>query len=147
MNLSQARLSTLFQATFISKSEATSIQLIRYLCVGGIAAAIDFGTFMMLTIFFDQHYIFSQTMAFIAGISTNYTLSTLWIFESRHHRLIETSLFLLTGVIGLLLSYACLWLFIDIFSMLWYENAVAKILTTALVLLWNFSSRKWLVFK
>lgn len=147
MNLSREYLQSQFAALFLLKSKGTSIQLLRYLFVGGIAALVDFSGFMIMTTVFETHYLFAQTVGFIAGITTNYTLSTLWIFESRHKRLTETSLFLATGLIGLLLSCALLWLFIDILGITWYENAVAKLISIGLVLIWNFSSRKWFVFQ
>lgn len=136
----------LSERLFLLKSNVTAVQIFRYLLVGGIAAIIDFGIFMLVTTVYDQHYILAQTAGFTAGIATNYTLSRLWIFESRYNRITETSLFLLTGLIGLLFSYFLLWLLIDVFHILWYGNGVAKILTILLVLLWNFSSRKWFVF-
>lgn len=147
MNLSREYLQSQFTALFLLKSRETSIQLLRYLFVGGIAALVDFSGFMVMTTALEAHYLLAQTIGFIAGITTNYTLSSLWIFESRHKRLIETSLFLATGLIGLLLSYTLLWLLIDILEITWFENAVAKLMTIGVVLLWNFSSRKWFVFQ
>lgn len=132
---------------FLTKSETTSIQFFRYLFVGGFAALVDFGIFMLMVAVFYQHYLIAQTFGFIIGISTNYILSTVWIFRSRYARLTESSLFLVTGLVGLLLSYIFLWLLIDILEMTWYENAFAKLLTIFLVLIWNFSSRKWFVFQ
>lgn len=136
-----------FSELLLIKSETTSIQLFRYLFVGGLAAGVDFMSFMLMSATFHQHYLFAQTIGFVTGITTNYILSTLWIFKSRYTRLIETSLFLFTGLIGLLLSYLLLWFFIDILGMTWFENAIAKLFTIFLVLLWNFSSRKWFVFQ
>lgn len=132
---------------FLIKSETTSIQFFRYLFVGGFAALVDFGFFMLMGVVFHQHYLVAQTFGFITGITTNYMLSTVWIFRSRYARLTESGLFLVTGLIGLLLSYFLLWLLIDILEITWYENALAKLLTIFLVLIWNFSSRKWFVFQ
>jgi putative flippase GtrA len=131
----------------IKKAERTKIQLFRYVIVGGIAAVIDTGVFMLFSSGVGMHYIAAQTAGFIAGITANYLLSTLWIFERSRGRTSEISLFLATGVIGLLLSYALLWLLIDILSFTLFGNLAAKIATVGIVFIWNFGSRKLFVFK
>lgn len=131
---------------FAGKTSRTRIQFFRYVFVGGISAVIDTGVFMLLTVSADAHYILAQTFGFIAGITTNYLLSISWIFERSRSVLPETGLFLATGLVGLLLSYLLLYVFIDILGMTAFENMVAKLLTIAIVLAWNFTSRKFLVF-
>lgn len=136
-----------FSTLFLKKTSRIRIQLLRYLFVGGIAALIDTGVFIFFTVRFDSHYLIAQTFGFIAGITANYLLSIAWIFKQSRQILPEVGLFLITGIIGLFLSYLLLFIFIDILHITAFENIAAKILTIALVLIWNFTSRKFFVFK
>ena len=131
---------------FLEKSTKTHLQFFRYALVGALCAIFDTGVFLLVTTLFDGHYLVAQTLGFLIGISLNYILSITFVFERKRDRLPETSLFLLTGIIGLFLSYFFLWLFIDIFSLTQFENLIAKLLTIIIVLGWNFSSRKLLIF-
>ncbi len=142
----RARLVSKYSFLFVGKTSRTRIQLLRYLFVGGISAVIDTGVFMLLTVSADAHYILAQTFGFIAGITTNYLLSISWIFERSRKILPETGLFLATGLVGLFLSYLLLFLLIDVLGLTAFENMAAKLLTIAIVLAWNFTSRKFLVF-
>jgi|SRR6185369_902970 len=131
---------------FLEKTNKTYIQLLRYTFVGGISTILDTAVFMVSTVFLNAHYLVAQTFGFLAGISLNYFLSISFIFESKRSRLTEITLFLITGLIGLILSYILLWFFIDILSITTYENLLAKLLTIVIVLGWNFTSRKLFIF-
>lgn len=132
---------------FFGKTSRTHIQIFRYLFVGGISAVVDTSIFAIFVIPLNTHYLVAQTFGFLAGITTNYLLSISWVFERSRRSLSETSLFLATGIIGLLLSYLLLWIFIDILRLTAFENMAAKLLTITLVFIWNFTSRKILVFQ
>lgn len=131
---------------FFEKTSKTHLQLFRYIIVGAICALFDTGIFMIFTTLLDAHYLVAQTLGFLVGISLNYFLSITFVFQSKRKRLPETTLFLLTGIIGLLISYFFLWLLIDILALTAFENLIAKLLTIIIVLGWNFTSRKVLIF-
>lgn len=123
----------------------TFIQFLRYSCVGGIAFVIDFGSLYILTEYAGFYYIVSATISFLLGLVINYVLSTIWVFaESRFNkRLAEFLIFAIIGLIGLGLNNLFLYIFTDKLN-LYYM--VSKLITAALVMLWNFFARKIILF-
>lgn len=122
------------------------IQLFRYLFVGGFSFLVDYGLLFVLTEYAHLHYLVSATISFTAGLVTNYFLSTLWIF--RHSKLkskmIEFIIFSIIGVVGLGLNNLLLYAFTD---HLHIHYMLSKLITAAIVMLWNFFGRKLILFK
>jgi putative flippase GtrA len=121
------------------------LQLIRYGFVGSFAFLVDFGTLAFLTEFFHIHYLVSAGIAFILGLIINYYLSVKWVFNSRamENRWLEFLLFSLIGLVGLGLNELFLWLLTDI---MFIYYLLSKIITTFIVLFWNFFARKVVLF-
>ncbi len=130
----------------VQSSHATHIQFFRYGVVGVVAMLVDMSVFYYANTLLEWHYVVAQTIAFLCGIAINYVLSILWVFTSKHSRAREMIGFFVIGVGGLLLSYLCLFLFIDMLHVHQLDNMVAKALTTVIVFLWNFGMRKRYVF-
>lgn len=121
------------------------IQFIRYLIVGGVAFAFDFGSLWFLTAGLHVHYLISAAAAFLIGMLVNYLLSVFWIFRLERFRSVsgEFALFGLIGLLGLGINELGMWLLTGRCSL---DFRISKLATTFLVLLWNFSARKCLVF-
>ena len=121
-------------------------QLFRYTIVGGFAFIIDFGSLVLLTSVFHVYYLYSAAIAFMLGLSTNYSLSITWVFSTRSlsNRYAEFAIFAWTGIIGLGLNEFFMWLFTDIGHQ---HYVVSKIVSTFLVFSWNFLSRKFILFR
>jgi putative flippase GtrA len=134
-----------FQNIFRGKTDNTLLQLFRYTLVGGFAFLIDFGVLFALTEYLNLHYLVSAAIAFIAGLSVNYYLSTKWVFARRAfgNRIVEFTLFAFIGIIGLGLNELFMWIFTDILLIFYL---VSKIITTIIIYLWNFSARKFILF-
>ena len=128
------------------KDEDLHIQFFRYTIVGGIAYIVDFGSLYLLTEFGGLHYLLSAMIAFILGLITNYSLSIIWVFARRRVTKVqlEFTIFTLIGVVGLVLTELFMWLFTGIFGIFYL---ISKILTGAIVYLWNFSARKFILFR
>ncbi|WP_456087521.1 GtrA family protein [Parabacteroides sp.] len=134
----------LLNRLFVYKTNNLLIQLIRYTIVGGLAFIVDFGLLFILTEYFGLHYIASATCSFLAGLLVNYYISTAWIFESTiKSKQIEFTLFALIGVVGLGLNDLLIWIFTEKCHIYYMFS---KLITAALVYLWNFLGRKYLVF-
>jgi len=127
------------------KTDNLYMQLFRYAIVGGVAFVFDFLTLFMLTEYCNVHYLFSAAIGFFVGLITNYVLSIFWVFEKRRisSNYVEFFLFSLIGLIGLALNEVFIWSFTEIIGIyyLW-----SKIISTALVYLWNFLLRKFTLF-
>jgi len=102
-------------------------------------------TLFILTEYANFYYLVSAAIAFLIGLTTNYLLSILWVFENRSvsSKYIEFFLFFLVGLIGLALNELFIWSFTEIIGIYYLYS---KILSTILVYLWNFSIRKLLLF-
>ena len=129
----------------LSKSDKTSIQLLRYGIVGGIAYSVDFGFLFFLTEFIKIHYLVSAAIAFILGLLTNYVLSILWVFPKRTlaDKRIEFLIFSIIGLIGLGLNEVIIWFFTELVH---FHYLISKIFSTVVVFLWNFLARKKILF-
>ena len=132
------------QKIFVGKSDNFRIQLLRYIFVGGLAAIVDMFLLFVLTDWAKLHYLISAIIAFVAGLVVNYLLSRLWIFKSIFSLSKEFIIFAIIGIIGLGLNELLLYLFVDVIG-LWYM--AAKLISIALVLIWNFLARRRFAFK
>ncbi len=75
-----------------------------------------------------------------------YILSNLWVFSQR--KMVDSparefTVFALIGFAGLGLTQFFMWSFVEGFSLPVY---LAKLITMALVLCWNFGARKWILY-
>jgi len=134
-----------FRKLFVEETSNTFIQFFRYLFVGGTAFVVDYGLLYVLTEYAGLHYLLSATISFIAGLVVNYLLSTWWIFRKSklQNKWAEFLVFAIIGVVGLLLNNLFMYVFTDLFHI---HYMVSKLITTALVMIWNFAGRKYILF-
>lgn len=120
-------------------------EFIRYAAVGGIAFVVDFFLLGFLTEWCGLHYLVSATIAFVAGLTVNYTLCLLWVFSYRNlnDKRLEFILFSVVGLGGLVLTYILMAVLTPVLhgQYLW-----AKAIAACFVLLWNFVLRRQLLF-
>ncbi len=123
------------------------IQAFRYLISGGTAFLVDTALLAILTEFFGQEYLLLWTgIAFAAGLVVTYLFSILWVFDNRSmkSRTAEVTVFVLIGLIGLGLTELLMWLLAQRAGL---HYLLSKIVTTALVFVWNFAAKKLLLFR
>ncbi len=130
---------------FKKRSSNVILQLFRYTLVGGLAFSIDFGTLFIFTEYFHVYYLVSAGIGFLCGLTVNYILSVIWVFNKRtlESRLFEFLLFSFIGIVGLGLNEIFMWILTD-FLMIYY--LISKVITTIIVYLWNFFARKYILF-
>ncbi len=138
-------MSSIIDKLFRDKTNSTIIQLFRYAFVGGIAFFADYGVMVFLTEFFGIYHIISASIGFIVGLTVNYLLSIIWVFDvsTKKNKWAEFSIFTLIGIIGLILNAGIIYLFSDIIGL---DYKISKLISTALVFLWNFFARKIILF-
>ena len=136
----------LFKRLFYGTTDRLLVQFVRYFFVGGFAFVVDFGLLYILTEYAGLHYLLSATLWFISGLLVNYIISCIWVFSNSKfkNRLVEFLFFAAIGVMGLLLNDALIWLFTDCIGT---HYMFSKIVAAAIVYLWNFFARKYLVFR
>ncbi len=126
--------------------QSLPLSFFTYFIVGGLAAVVDIGGFMLLTGPFGVPWFWAALASFVVSATVNYLLSIAFVFESgvrfrRHH---EFALVLLVSVIGLAFNEAALWLMITGAGL---ARLPAKVIATGVVFLWNYSARQHFIFR
>jgi putative flippase GtrA len=129
----------------IDKTNNVFIQLLRYLFAGGVAFGVDMSILWLLTEHLHIHYLISTVISFLFGLITSYLISILWVFDEKRiqNRTIEITIFGIIGGVGLLLTSFFMWMFT---SVLLIYYIYSKIITTAIVFIWNFIAKKKILF-
>ena len=130
-------------AVLFEKTQSTPLQFLRYIFVGGGAAAVDTGTLYLLYARFGVHHLGAAAVGFLLGLLLNYFISILWVFQSRGNFKQEFLLFALIGLGGLGWTELILWASVDVARI---SVLFGKGLALGLVLIWNFWLRKKFVF-
>lgn len=57
-------------------------QIVRFVLTGGLAAVVDFGVLLILTVGFGVEEALAKTVSFILGTTTAYLLNRRWTFQA-----------------------------------------------------------------
>lgn len=130
----------------VNPTSRLTVQFLRYTVVGGLAFLVDFCVLVLLTSTAGMHYLLSAAVAFMAGLTTNYVLSTVWVFQKRvfSDPRLEFLLFTGIGLIGLGFTEVLMWLLTDTVGL---HYVFSKLVSTIVVFLWNFLARRFLLFR
>lgn len=119
-------------------------EFFRYCIVGGLAFLIDFGILVLLTEVSKLDYKLSAICGFVAGLIVNYILSKVFVFKQEVKKEVKAFIiFSFVGVVGLGLTELGMWLGSDVWK---FDYRIAKVAMTGVVLIWNYTGRKILVF-
>jgi putative flippase GtrA len=101
---------------------------------------------MLLTKAFGVGYLEAAAAGFLSGLALIYLLSIRYVFEGRRARAprVEMLGFLVTGVVGLMLTEALMRLFVGELGL---SLTLAKAATAGFVFMFNFITRRGLLFK
>lgn len=144
------------QQLLIHKNNSLFVQFFRSIFVGGFASVVDLAVFYVLAIMLYLHPNLATTISFIFGLLTNYYLSQIWVFHyTPQSRTKSFTLFTVIALVGLGLNNLLLYIMInyhilkDLFKI---DNGdtitmLAKIIATFIVFVWNFSARKYFIFR
>lgn len=122
-------------------------QVLKFGVVGVLAFGIDYGVLMLLSQVFGMNAVLSAGISFCVSVVFNYVASMRFVFTHRDDmsRSREFVIFIVLSTIGLVINELVMWA-----GTLWLgESALAvtavKVFATAVVMVWNFVSRKkWL---
>lgn len=128
--------------------------MLRFSIVGGIAFVFDWGILMLVLrfVFGGVESNFSMTIAtaagFIVGVTVNYILSVLFVFKSARQGKGKDAksvlIFLIASAVGLGINEVVM--VVGSVNM-GYNTTLVKVIATAIVTVWNYVSRKVLIFK
>lgn len=132
-----------FKAFIKANPDNTYIQFLRYIVVGGISFVADAGTLWILEHWLD--YLIAAAVAFIVGLIVNFVLSKLFVFQSKkNNSVLEFAVYAVIGVVGLGLTELLMYVFTDKMGLYFI---ISKIITAAIVLVWNFVARKVILYR
>ena len=116
-------------------------QIMKFGVVGVIAFVIDFGVMVFLTEVFGINPVISATVSFIISVIFNYAASMRYVFSHREgmSRTREFVIFVVLSTIGLGINDLLIWAGTDLAS---FDYRLVKIFATAVVMVWNFVTRK-----
>lgn len=136
---------SLFVKLFIEPTTNIWLQWLRYGIVGGTAFIADYGSLYLLTDIVGLHYLWSAAIAFIIGLVVNYLLSISWVFATsrRTNVWFEFIVFAIIGVVGLGFNELIMWCGCDLLGL---HYMLTKLVSTAIVFIWNFLARKFVLF-
>ena len=130
------------------------VKVILYLFVGGTAALVEWG---LLYLFF--YYLLAglelsvDTLTMVAtalafGLSTlyHYFLGNVLVFDSgsKYDKSKELSLVFLVSIMGLVFNLVLMYVFVGLLAC---QPMLAKVITSCIVVVWNYLSRKKWIFK
>lgn len=151
------------------KCKSIFIETVKFVIVGLVSFAIDYITFLIFNrIIFAQdggdHTVLTTAaniIGYTVGVIVNYFLLLIFVFNADYQR--ENGkgakaliLFALSSVIGLILTVIFTGVFMYLFEMLdlsrfnslfLESDSLGKISATLLVVVWNYLSKKLLIFK
>lgn len=122
-----------------------STPFLRYCLVGGLGTVLDVGMVFLLVRFFNIHPVLAAFFGFWIAVINNFFLNKIWTFQdtSRNYRK-QGIKFLIVSLGGLALTLGWMAIFYEVFSI---HYLVAKMLTSGIVLVWNFFANKYWTFR
>ncbi len=131
---------------FVLPTRNAALQLLRYLFVGGVAFLADAGALYLLEKA-GLHYLVAAAAAFLVGLTVNFLLSKKFVFTEDPRRVGRAGEFVaygLIGLAGLAITELVMYLLTGVFGLYFM---LSKIVSAAIVLLWNFAARKLILYR
>ena len=111
-------------------------KIIKFCVSGTVSAGVDFGTLILLVEVFSFNIIAANTISFTLAVINSFMFNKHWTFRDAGKNYSKQFFkFFMVSVTGLILNNSFLYLFIKLG--LWY--VAGKVITTLIVLFWNFS--------
>ena len=127
------------------KNNKLLMQILKFGVVGGTAFLIDYGIFTILSQLLNIHYLIASIISFSISVIYNYILSIKWVFDvSKKQTTKEFIIFVILSVIGLGLNSLIMYISVDLMQI---HEMISKIIATAIVMVYNFITRKIFIEK
>lgn len=126
-------------------THSTVLQVPRALLVSAIAAGLDCLVLWLLVGLGHWPRVTAATVSYLLGGVVQYLLCSCWVFPTAPRNAVTGfTTFTLLSLVGLAITDGVIWLLSDRWSL---HLALAKGAALALAFVWNFSSRKYLLFR
>ncbi len=123
------------------KTENLLIQIFKFGIVGGIAFLIDYVVLFCCKEFIGLSVLLSAAIAFTVSVVYNYIASVKWVFDVNKEKSAKKNfvIFIILSIIGLIITEIIMWIGSDIMKI---NYLIVKIIATAIVMVFNFITRK-----
>ncbi|MCR5469900.1 Putative flippase GtrA (transmembrane translocase of bactoprenol-linked glucose) [Xylanibacter ruminicola] len=118
--------------------------LILYGIIGSCSSGLDFLLYTLFVNVFNWHYLFSNCVSVLAGITTSFTLNRTYNFKVKDQTIKRMLIFFTVGLCGMLMSNLILYVCIDCLEM---NKIVSKLLSIGLVVIAQFVINKYITFR
>lgn len=117
------------------------VQFAKFSVVGIVAFVIDYGLFLVMDYVFHVEYLIASAISFTLATVFNFVASMRYVFAGKEGqtRTQQFIIFFVLSVIGLGVNQLILWVCV---SFLFMYAWVGKLAATAVVMLFNFVTRK-----
>ena len=120
-------------------------QIVKFGFVGFLCFFIDYGIMVFLTEIVGINYLISSGVSFTVSVCVNYVLSLTYVFETREGgRGKKVIIFFTLSVIGLGINQVIMLFCVDLLGITYM---ISKIEATAMVMVYNFLTRKKILEK
>lgn len=118
-----------------------TVQFAKFGVVGVIAFCIDYGLFLLMTYAFGVNYLVASAISFTISTIFNFMASMRYVFAGKkgQTRTQQFVIFFVLSVIGLGVNQLILWVCVDMLAWLAW---IGKLVATAIVMIFNFITRK-----
>ena len=114
-------------------------QIIRFGIIGGIAFLIDYVVLYMCKEWLGLHVLLSAGISFTISVIFNYIASVKWVFDVDKDPKKNFIIFIVLSIVGLIITEIIMWFGTDILHI---HYLIVKIIATAIVMVFNFVTRK-----
>lgn len=131
-------------------------EVIKFVLTGGVCFLIEYAALIALKEWLHLPVVAATPIAFLISVVFNYLLCVKWVFNSAKESSKKAQIgFAVTSVMGLFLNWAIMWaltallgedaVLLTIFNMEIKVYMLNKIIATALVMVWNYFTKRWLL--
>ena len=128
------------------EKEELLVQILNFLIIGGIATIIDWLLYYVLYNYVKLSPLLANIISYTISTLYSYVVSVKFVFNVNKGNSKKKNfiIFVTLSVIGLLLSEGLIYLMVNVFNL---HKMLAKIISTAIVMFFNFVSKKYFLEK
>lgn len=119
------------------------VRFLRYLIAGGLCAALEWSSFLLLFYVWNWSVVWANTISFTIVLLINFVLTKFWVFPGRHKHgtSLQAAMYLGLALFNVAVSN----LIVANLSQL-IPPGLAKLMTMAAVVSWNFALMRLRIF-
>ena len=133
-------------------------EMIRFVIAGGAGFAVELGVLILLKEKLGMDTLLAAPIAFLLSVIVNYLICVFWVFSGARDQSRKNQIaFFLTSAVGLLLNEVLMLLFrvmwgedpvlFTVFSFAVSLYVINKILSTCIVMIWNYFTKRYILTK